>query len=154
MKYRFYQSPIHGIGCIANQDIEEGEIINEEPFFKFQRGTTHPVLNDYFWSYEGEKYIINGLGNYANHSYENNCKPNFSKQIFTTRLVPFVAVKKINKNEEILNNYGETYWNNRSMSKTELSKQSKNEGKTTTPNYINISRNNMFNLFPSKNTKY
>lgn len=117
MKYRFYQSPIHGLGCIANQDIKKGEIINEEPFFKFDGNLKHKVLKDYFWNYKGDKYIINGLGNYANHSYESNSKPVFSQKIFSTRLIPFIALRDIKKDEEIFNNYGGGYWKSRNKQK-------------------------------------
>lgn len=155
MKYRFNQSSIHGIGCFANQDIQKGEIINIEPFFRFQKGTTHAVLNDYFWNYNGEKYIINGLGNYANHSYENNCEPVFSTEIFSTRMVPFIALMDIKKDDEIMNNYGESYWNKRQLSNTNPNTNtfsSKNIAFTqnSQSRYVNISKNNIFNLFPTK----
>lgn len=160
MKYNFYKSPIHGIGCIANQDIQKGEIINEEPFFKFKKDMTNPVLNDYYWNYRGEKYIINGLGNYANHSYDNNCKPLFSNEIFTTKLIPFVATKLIKKNDEILNNYGTSYWNKRSHLKMDGSSTNSNKilqssyatkNEINSMNYSYINRNHAFNFYPSKN---
>ena len=145
MKYRFNQSSIHGIGCFANQDIQKGEIISTEPYFRFQKGTTHAVLNDYFWNYNGENYIINGVGCYSNHSYENNCEPVFSTEIFSTRMVPFIALRDIKKDDEIMNNYGESYWNSRQLSKTNALTQS-----NISNNYVNVSRSNMFNLFPTK----
>ena len=155
MKYRFSQSSIHGTGCFANEDIKKGEIISTEPFFRFQKGTTHPVLNDYFWDYSGEKYIINGIGCYSNHNYENNCKPVLSPEIFKTRMVPFIALMDIKKDNEIMCNYGEGYWKTRQLSNTNTN-TNETPSKTITSiqrgesKFTNISRNNMFNLFPTK----
>ena len=142
MKYRFYQSPIHGLGCIANRDIKKGEIINEEPFFKFGRNASFTVLNDYFWNYKGDKYLINGLGSYANHSNENNCKPVFSQNVFSTRLIPFIALKDIKKDEEILANYGEAYWKSRNKQK------GTDKDKVEHSTQINYANNSMFSLYP------
>ena len=33
MKYIFSKNTIHGIGCVATQDIKKGEIVGEEPYF-------------------------------------------------------------------------------------------------------------------------
>ena len=111
MKYLFSKNTIHGIGCIATQDINEGEIVGEEPYFLFTKNITE--LKDYFWADpEGNYLLINGLGCYCNHSEYNNVKP----LINTTKpLITFIAVRDIQKGEELFGNYGQTYFKHRNM---------------------------------------
>ena len=52
MKYKFFKSPIHGIGCQAIEDIKEDEIINVEPMIKLDGKTLGLKSNirNYVWS--------------------------------------------------------------------------------------------------------
>ena len=119
MKYIIKESDIHGVGCFATQDIEKGEIVAYEPYFKFEKSHTDNVLIDYYWALPANKLriIINGLGNYCNHKDENNIQPILSNININDRLIKFVALKNIKKDEELYNNYGSTYWKVRKYQK-------------------------------------
>ena len=109
MKYDFFLSPIHGIGCKALVDIKKGDVVANEPYFICN--IREKVFKDYYWNIEGKLVLINGLGKYCNHSLNNNIKPilNFKRKPF----VQFVALCDIKKGEELFCNYGINYWKTR-----------------------------------------
>ena len=111
MKYEFFNSPVHGIGCISTQDIKQGDIVAKEPYFAIPRHIKNyakPVFKDYYWNIESTSTLINGLGNYCNHSDNNNITPllKFTNEPYIT----FIALRDIKKGEELFNNYGPDYW--------------------------------------------
>lgn len=110
MKYNFFKSPIHGIGCVAIKNIKKGEAISKEPYFVFTKDMikyTESVLGDYYWNVNKKYLIVNGLGSFCNHSYNNNIMPHFR---LNRNYVYFYALKDIKIGEELLNNYGKHYW--------------------------------------------
>tara|TARA_Y200000002_G_scaffold377872_1_gene384221 strand:- start:542 stop:991 length:450 start_codon:yes stop_codon:yes gene_type:complete len=112
MKYIFSQNTIHGIGCIAVEDIKKGDIVAEEPYFIVKK-STQEEYNDYYWNGPHKtNVLINGLGNYCNHSQNHNIRP-----IINTNkpLISFKAVRDIKKGEELFNNYGPNYFKSRNM---------------------------------------
>ena len=59
MKYKFFQSPIHGLGCQAIEDIKKNEIINVEPMIKLDGNTLGIKSNvrNYVWASKIKKNI-------------------------------------------------------------------------------------------------
>lgn len=114
-KYIIRKSSTHGIGCFATRNINKNEIVGAEPYFVFTNGYLHTELEDYFWSFENKKYIINGLGSYCNHSYDNNVTLLFNDIKQNMKFIRVKAIKDIKKGEELFTNYGEIYWNSRNL---------------------------------------
>ncbi len=143
MKYKFSTNTIHGIGCIATENIKKGDIVGKEPYFIVKSDNTHKELRDYYW--EGPKrtgLLINGLGNYCNHSQDNNMKPLIKEPL--KPLITFIAIRDIQKGEELFNNYGPKYFKARNISIIEDNKknlrtppviQKKNYTQSGKPNY-------------------
>ena len=100
-------SPIHGIGCIATEDIKKGDIVGKEPYFISKK---YHEFYDYYWNLEGKHVLINGLGKYCNHDDNNNVYPilKVTKEPFIT----FIATQDIEEGEELFCNYGKSWWNN------------------------------------------
>ena len=116
MKYTFFMSPVHGIGCIAKEDIQKGDIVAKEPYII--NNTKYHEFFDYYWNLEGKHAIINGLGKYCNHDDNNNVYPIL--KITEEPFITFIATRNINKGEELFCNYGKLYWNTRKMKKHQL----------------------------------
>ena len=110
------QSPIHGLGVFATEDIEKGEVIEECPFLKLptKRGDINYTLIDYtfVWpkSDDWDSHIISlGYGSLYNHSTNPNA--NWDSDL-EKNVIKFYSTKKIEKGEEIFIYYGdENYWN-------------------------------------------
>ena len=61
MKYEFFNSPVHGIGCKSTQDIKEGDIVNKEPFFIVPRhikNYANSVFGNYYWTVENKLHLL------------------------------------------------------------------------------------------------
>ena len=112
MKYIFSESKVHGIGCIATENIKKNEIVAREPYFLCD--TKHKEFLDYYWNGKNKKsLLINGLGCYCNHSNNSNIKPIINTE---NSLIKFIALCDIKEGEELFCNYGKKYWNSRNMS--------------------------------------
>jgi len=98
-----------GRGIFAFANIEKGEIIERCPIIVINEDEVKlleksELLNYYFmWGENKEKVAIClGFGSLYNHSYE----PNATYEKFPEdNLIKFVAIKDIEKNEEITVNY-------------------------------------------------
>tara|TARA_B100000963_G_C22459494_1_gene594961 strand:- start:220 stop:660 length:441 start_codon:yes stop_codon:yes gene_type:complete len=137
MKYIFSQNTIHGIGCIAVEDIKKGDIVAEEPYF-IVKTKIQKEYNDYYWNGPHKtNLLINGLGNYCNHSFDNNIHP-----IINTNkpLISFKAIRDIKKGEELFNNYGDTYFKSRNMEIIGNNKKLLQENKSKIPTLIKKNR--------------
>ena len=141
MKYIFSRNTLHGIGCIATQDIKEGEIVGEEPYFLFTK--KYIEVEDYFWRGPNNEYLlINGLGNYCNHSENNNIKPLINTE---KPLITFIALRDIQKGDELFANYGEAYFKYRNI---EIIKNNKaNQQKMNTSRKIHQPQPRYFTSF-------
>jgi len=119
MKYDFFMSPVHGIGCIATEDIKTGDIVAKEPYTITK--VEYREFQDYYWSSKeiGKNILINGLGNYCNHNNNNNIIPIL--KITDEPFITFIATQNIKKGEEIFNNYGKNWWNSRKIEKKRFS---------------------------------
>tara|TARA_Y100001970_G_C14041308_1_gene753887 strand:+ start:671 stop:1042 length:372 start_codon:yes stop_codon:yes gene_type:complete len=111
MKYDFFMSPVHGIGCVATEDIKKGDIVAKEPYTITKVNYTE--FKDYYWDLEGKHVLINGLGNYCNHDNNNNIYPIL--KITDEPFITFIAIRDINKGEELFNYYGKYWWSSRKI---------------------------------------
>ena len=111
-------SPVHGIGCIATEDIKKGDIVAKEPYFIAKK---YHEFYDYYWYLEKKSVLINGLGNYCNHDNNNNIYPIL--KITDEPFITFIAVRDINKGEELFNNYGKQWWKLRERRKKNKKKK-------------------------------
>ena len=114
-KVEVKESPIHGMGVFAIEDIKAGEIIEECHLISlpFKPGEQSFFLYDYKFNYpaEGkvEEYVLPlGNGCIYNHSDNNNAYWRNHPQY---KEFQFVAIKDIKVGEEICTYYGgDEYW--------------------------------------------
>ena len=114
-KIEVKQSPIHGWGVFATEDIEKGELIEECPlvFLPTPRGETNYCLVDYtfVWpkSDDWTNFVVAlGYGSVYNHSDTPNAtwEDNLENKTFK-----FIATQYIKKGDEIFTYYGgSSYW--------------------------------------------
>jgi hypothetical protein len=154
-------SPIHGYGVFAGETIYSGEVIEETPIFDLgiEKGQMSSLMIDYRFNWpqgvEWDSQVLSwGYGSLYNHSEHPNAfwRSNMERNTFE-----FIAVKRIDINEEIFLWYGdENYWEDgRSNTKVinTLSEFYKNfpkiSDKGTIHDYIDSYYNNIFT--PKKN---
>lgn len=111
------KSRVHGYGVFANEQISEGEIIEECPLYDLgiKKGESSSLMNDYRFNWpqgsgtNWDKQVLPwGYGCLYNHSEKANAywRSNLEKETFE-----FVANREIQKDEEIFVWYGGvTYW--------------------------------------------
>ena len=112
------KSKIHGLGVFADKDYSVGDTIELCPYLISNENDIGDecVLHDYmFYSpYEGEEdtfYIPLGLAMIYNHSETPNAEWDIDDE--DELFVKFYALTEIKKDEEILHDYGESYWESR-----------------------------------------
>ena len=102
--------PDAGLGIFARVDILEGEVIEESPILIIPEDQLSSLVKteliNYFFAWGNgfkEGAVVWGYGSLFNHTYDD---PN-AKYIKDTdnKLIRFVAIKKIKKDQEILVNY-------------------------------------------------
>jgi SET domain-containing protein len=101
-----------GRGVFARVNIHEGEIIEESPIVDLSNedfgSLKETILINYYFSW-GETYdqvaVALGYGSLFNNSESPNAK--FIKR-FDSQLIEFVAIKDIEKDQEIFINYGDS----------------------------------------------
>ncbi len=114
-KVEVKESPIHGMGVFAIEEIKAGEVIEECHLISlpFKPGEQSFFLYDYKFNYpaEGkvEEYVLPlGNGCIYNHSNTNNA---YWRTHPHHKAFQFVAIKDIKIGEEICTYYGdEDYW--------------------------------------------
>lgn len=114
-KIEVRKSPVHGLGVFATDKISKGELIEECPliFLNTKKGETNYCLIDYTFVWpkgsEWTNHVITlGYGALYNHSNDPNAtwENNLENTTFN-----FVAIRDIEKDEEIFTFYGdESYW--------------------------------------------
>jgi SET domain-containing protein len=110
------QSPVHGWGVFAKQDIKSGELIEECPVLTLPilKGDVTPLLIDYRFNWpqgdEWEEQVVAlGFGSLYNHSNDPNAVWISSD---VRKCFIFYATRDIKEGEEIFVWYGdENYWN-------------------------------------------
>ncbi|HIL26888.1 MAG TPA: SET domain-containing protein-lysine N-methyltransferase [Nitrospinaceae bacterium] len=106
------ESPIHGWGCFATEDIEQNVLIESAPVVIFHGAAsdalfdindTRHVLQDYPFTWK-EGFLAFALGFAAiyNHLHDNNC---MWKQNFEYETMEFTTKRKILAGEEITVRY-------------------------------------------------
>ncbi len=106
MDFEIKKSSIHGRGVFAMQMIHQGEtlevchllLLNEKET-KFLDETK---LYDYYFLWDHGSALALGNGSFYNHSYNPNAK---YERDFSTTTLKFIALKTIQKGEEITVNY-------------------------------------------------
>lgn len=101
--------PHSGRGVFANQDIKKGEIIEKSPIIVIPKSDmsnlNESILTTYFFYFGKNKEklaVVLGFGSLYNHSY----KPNMTYEIKEKeKVVNFIAIKDIRRNEEITFDY-------------------------------------------------
>jgi uncharacterized protein len=99
-------SPLHGYGVFAKENINAGEII-EECYAVALRCKCDIVRDTYSYDKNGKGLLLTGYGSIYNHSDEPNTKfltGNKDENFFT-----FEAIKNIRQGEEVLISYGKHY---------------------------------------------
>ena len=114
-KVEVKESPIHGMGVFAIEEIKAGEVIEECHLISlpFKPGEQSFFLYDYKFNYpaegEVEEYVLPlGNGCIYNQSDDNNA---YWKTHPLHKAFQFIAIKDIKVGEEICTYYGdENYW--------------------------------------------
>jgi len=109
-KIEVRNSPVHGRGVFANQDIEENVVVEESHLIdsgiRIESVKPSDVMNNYFWgTTDGERYLISlGLASVFNSSHKPNLKFEY---IVDENLYRFTTKRFINRNEELFIDYGD-----------------------------------------------
>jgi SET domain-containing protein len=107
-------SSIGGRGIFSNRIYNKGEIIEVCPciqeYHKYSQGT----MNNYVFDYKNRTNLI-GFG-YCS-MYNHMDKPNAEWTILNKNQIQIVALKQIQKGEEIFISYGPDYFKDRGMDK-------------------------------------
>jgi len=114
-------SPLHGYGVFATDHIRQDEVVEDCHFIK--ASVSDREINRYaFYFDEHSTAIILGFGSIYNHSDQPNAKYQFNE---ATGLITFTATRSIQKGEEILISYGNTWFSDRKLTvkKTPLIKR-------------------------------
>lgn len=116
MKICVKDSPVHGLGVFATEDIPEGGLIELCPYLVIDDDDLQETnrLNDYLFTSPddpGDYLVLMGFGMLYNHGDPANAE----WQIDDTdnRFVRMTAARHIKKGEEILHDYGSDYWTTR-----------------------------------------
>lgn len=114
-KIEFKQSPVHGWGVFATQDIPKDEVIEICPilFLPAKRGEINYTLVDYAFEWPRSESWTNfvialGYGSLYNHSSTPNAS--WTNDVENQTFI-FFSTKPIKKGEEIFIYYGDdSYW--------------------------------------------
>ena len=105
MKITVRESPTHGLGVFALQDIAAGETLELCPYIVIHVDDLHAGnrLNDYL--------VVMGCGMLYNHAAPGNAKWEVDET--DNRFLRFYADCDIKAGEELFHDYGEEYWTTR-----------------------------------------
>ena len=106
------KSNIHGYGVFANKNIKKGTIIESCHYLVVGSAevSNESILQDYMFENpqdQNESFVVLGLAMIYNHSIKPNAEWDISKN---GEFVEMIALQDIKKNDEILHNYGEGWW--------------------------------------------
>jgi len=110
------ESPIHGLGVFARQDIVAGETLERCAYIVIDDDDLQETnrLNDYLFTSPDDKndYLcVLGCGMIYNHGAPANAEWQIDDD--DNRFVCFTAKSAIKTGEEILHDYGSDYWDSR-----------------------------------------
>lgn len=107
------ESPIGGKGVFAKENIKKDTILEISPYIQDNINNFVGVVRDYVFSKNNNTAIVAfGYASMYNHS-EN---PSATWTVLDNG-IKIVAIKDINKDDEIFISYGDKYWNTRSIKK-------------------------------------
>ncbi len=128
-KLEISNSPVHGIGVFAKEQINQNEIIEVSRLLKlgWRLHYQHDnILRDYCWTpncscqectiHGPSMYLGLGFASIYNHSDQPNTKTNFD---YKNNTLIISANKDINAGEELFVSYGNNYWKSRSKNLTQ-----------------------------------
>ena len=96
-----------GDGVFAGKHYSENDLVEMNPFIEYEDNRSGLQKYCFESPMKSEKQIIVlGNGSMMNHSYT----PNVEHVWNEGRYIMYVALRKIDKDEELLINYGERYW--------------------------------------------
>ena len=116
MKIAIKDSPLHGLGVFACEDIKIGDIIELCPYIVVDNDDLAEFnrLNDYLFGspdQDGDYLVVLGYAMMYNHDDQPNAEWEIDDD--DHRFVRFTALRDIKAGEEITQNYGKDYWNSR-----------------------------------------
>lgn len=109
-------SPIHGLGVFATEDIPAGGLIERCAYLVIDDDDLQEAnrLNDYLFTSPddpGDYLVLMGCGMLYNHASPSNAEWQIDEE--DNRFVRITAVVPIAKGAEIFQDYGEEYWRTR-----------------------------------------
>ena len=116
MKYVIKDSPLHGLGVFAAEDLPSGSTIERCAYIVIDDDDLQEVnrLNDYLFTSPddpGDYLCVMGAGMLYNHSDA----PNAAWEIDDddNRLLRFYTTSDVTAGDELLHDYGSEYWTTR-----------------------------------------
>jgi len=107
MKIYVDKSQVSGRGVFTSNSIKKGDIIETAPFILIKSGETP----NYSFAFDkNQDMLIFGYGSLYNHSKTPNV---YYQDSDTEKSIDFIATKDIKKNQELLINYGNGWWEDR-----------------------------------------
>ena len=116
MKITVRESPIHGLGVFALQDVAAGETLERCPYIVIDDDDLQEAnrLNDYLFTSPADPndyLVVMGCGMLYNHAAPGNAKWEVDEA--DNRFLRFYAGCDIKAGEELFHDYGEEYWTTR-----------------------------------------
>ena len=116
MKIRVKESPIHGLGVFALEDVAAGDTLERCAYIVIDDDDLQEVnrLNDYLFTSPDaatDYLVVMGCGMLYNHDSPPNAKWEVDEA--DNRFLRFYADRDIKAGEEIFHDYGEEYWTTR-----------------------------------------
>ena len=114
-KIEVQDSPLHGLGVFATAPIAKGEVIELCPYIVIDDDDLQEAnrLNDYLYNSPdrvGDYLCVMGFGMLYNHGNPANAEWQIDDD---NRFVRFSALCDIEAGAEIVDDYGEEYWDTR-----------------------------------------
>ena len=116
MKITVKNSPTHGLGVFATQDVTAGETLERCAYIVIDDDDLQEVnrLNDYLFTSPDDPndyLVVMGCGMLYNHGVPANAKWEVDET--DNRFLRFYADRDIKAGEELFHDYGEEYWTTR-----------------------------------------
>ena len=116
MKITVKNSPTHGLGVFATQDVAAGETLERCAYIVIDDDDLQEVnrLNDYLFTSPDDPndyLVVMGCGMLYNHGVPANAK--WEVDEIDNRFLRFYADRDIKAGEELFHDYGEEYWTTR-----------------------------------------
>jgi SET domain-containing protein len=104
-------SKISGKGVFATRPYEAGEVIEICPYIAIYERDIRGILLDYVFEGLENNTVLCVLGYGMLYNHSNN--PNLETYFGEVDTMEFVALRRVEKGEELTHNYGNDWWNRR-----------------------------------------